>query len=267
MLISGIISGLLYSAGAVWLLINLLNNRIVQDKANKGILTITFIAMAMHTFIIYSSTITENGLNVSFVNSVSLVAWLVVLLYLIAEIRKPVEILGFFILPVAAVAVFMQLLWPDNITLIERNFELQLHVLLSLLAYGLLAMAAGQSILLSIHTHYLKNKHPGGLIRSLPPLQSMETLLFQIIQIGFILLTLALLSGFIFLDNIFAQHLLHKTVLSIIAWILFAVLLWGRWKFGWRGKKAINFTLGGFVFLMLSYFGSKMVLELILQKV
>ena len=95
----------------------------------------------------------------------------------------------------------------------------------------------------------------------------MENLLFQMIQVGFVLLTLALLSGFIFLDNIFAQHLVHKTVLSMIAWLLFAILLWGRWHFGWRGKKAIHFTLGGFIFLMLSYFGSKIVLEIILHKV
>jgi len=88
-----------------------------------------------------------------------------------------------------------------------------------------------------------------------------------LLTIGFLLLTLSLLSGALFLENLFAQHLVHKTVLSIIAWIVFAVLLSGRWFYGWRGRTAIRYTLSGFVILMLAYFGSKLVLELILQRV
>lgn len=267
MFITGFITGLLYLTSTVWLGYNLLNARIVQDEPNKSILFIGFIALFLHIIVLFSNTITTNGLNPSFVNSFSLVSWLVVLLYLVAEFRKPVETLGVLVFPTAAIAIFLQLFWPGESPMSKHSFELEVHILLSLLAYGLLAIAAGQSILLLIQTHYLKNKHPGGFIRSLPPLQSMETLLFQMIKVGFILLSFALLSGFIFLDNIFAQHLVHKTVLSMIAWFLFAILLWGRGHFGWRGKKAVHFTLGGFIFLMLSYFGSKMVLEIILHKV
>ena len=267
MFISGLLTGFLYFASGAWLGYNLFNSRIIQDEPSKSILALGFLALFLHAIILFSDTITPNGLNPSFVNSVSLVSWLVVLLYLVAELRKPVETLGVLIFPTAGIAVFLQLFWPAEVSLANGSFELQIHILLSLLAYGLLAIAAGQSILLLIQTHYLKNKHPGGFIRSLPALQSMEILLFQMIQLGFILLTLALLSGFIFLENIFAQHLVHKTVLSMIAWLLFAILLWGRWHFGWRGRKAINFTLGGFIFLMLAYFGSKMVLEIILHKI
>jgi len=86
------------------------------------------------------------------------------------------------------------------------------------------------------------------------------------IGVGFALLTLALVTGVLFLQDIFAQHLVHKTVLSIMAWCVFALLLWGRWRFGWRGRVAIRWTVGGFVFLMLAYFGSKLVLELILKR-
>ncbi len=267
MFIIGFITGILYLASTAWLGFNISNAKIVQDKPNKSILSIGFLALFLHIIILFSDTITSDGLNPSFVNSLSLVSWLVVLLYLAAELRKPVETLGVLLFPTAGFAVFLQLFWPGESSVNSMSFELEVHILLSLLAYGLLAIAAGQSILLLIQTRYLKNKHPGGFIRSLPALQSMETLLFQMIKVGFILLTLALLSGFIFLDNIFAQHLVHKTVLSMIAWLLFAILLWGRWHFGWRGKKAIHFTLGGFIFLMLSYFGSKIVLEIILQKV
>ncbi len=267
MFITGLFTGILYLASGGWLSYNLFNSKVIQNAPNKNILAIGFLALMLHAIILFSNTITPSGLNPSFVNSFSLVSWLVVLLYLIAQLRKPIEILGVLLFPIASIAVFLQLFWPGEVALSNRSFELEIHILLSLLAYGLLTIAAGLSILLLIQTHYLKNKHPGGFIRSLPALQSMETLLFQVIKIGFILLTLALLSGFIFLENIFAQHLVHKTVLSIIAWLLFATLLWGRKHFGWRGKKAINFTLGGFVFLMLAYFGSKMVLEIILQRI
>lgn len=267
MFISGLFTGFLYLASGAWLGFKLINHNIVQDKPNKNILIIGFIALLFHAFILLSTTITANGLNHSFVNSFSLVSWLVVLLYLTAEFRKPVETLGILIFPIAAMAVFLQLFWPHKSPGAGLSFELQVHILLSLLAYGLLAIAACQSVLLLIQTHYLKNKQPGGFIRSLPPLQSMETLLFQMIKIGFVILSFALLSGFIFLDDIFAQHLVHKTVLSIIAWLLFAILLWGRGYFGWRGKKAMHLTLGGFAFLMLAYFGSKMVLEIFLHRV
>jgi ABC-type uncharacterized transport system permease subunit len=111
----------------------------------------------------------------------------------------------------------------------------------------------------------LHRRHPGGFIRSLPPLQTMESLLFEMIGAGFLLLTVALISGFAFLEDMFEQRLVHKTVLSIIAWFVFGTLLWGRFRFGWRGQTAITWTLSGFVILMLAYFGSKAVIELILR--
>ena len=94
----------------------------------------------------------------------------------------------------------------------------------------------------------------------------MEQLLFQLIGTGFVLLSAGLLTGIVFLEDVFAQHLVHKTVLSIAAWSIFGILLWGRWRFGWRGRKAIRWTLSGFGVLILAYFGSKLVLELILDR-
>jgi len=123
-----------------------------------------------------------------------------------------------------------------------------------------------QAVLLAIQDHQLHNRHPGGFVRSLPPLQTMEVLLFEMIGAGFLLLTLALISGIVYLDNMFAQHLAHKTILSIAAWLVFGTLLWGRFRYGWRGRTALIWTLSGFVVLMLAYFGSKAVIELILSK-
>jgi len=148
----------------------------------------------------------------------------------------------------------------------ETNWELRLHVVVSILAYAMLTLATIQALVLALQDRNLRSHHPGGLMRALPPLQTMESLLFEMIGLGFILLTFSLLSGFIYLDDMFAQHVAHKTLLSLIAWIVFAALLWGRYRFGWRGTTAIRWTLSGFVLLMLAYFGSKAILELVLQR-
>ncbi len=143
---------------------------------------------------------------------------------------------------------------------------LRVHILISIFSYSLLAIAALQAVLLAIQNKHLRNRHPGGFIRALPPLETMEQLLFRMIGLGYILLSLSLLTGAAYIEDIFAQHLVHKTVLSLAAWLVFAILLWGRWRHGWRGRIAIRWTLVGFVVLMLAYFGSKLVLELILHR-
>jgi len=94
----------------------------------------------------------------------------------------------------------------------------------------------------------------------------METLFFRLIALGVIALSISLLTGFIYLDNMFAQHLVHKTILSLIAWSVFVILLWGHYRFGWRGKIAIKWSMSGFTLLMLAYFGSKFVIELVLHQ-
>ena len=94
----------------------------------------------------------------------------------------------------------------------------------------------------------------------------MEYLLFRLIWTGEVLLALAILTGALFLENMFAQHLAHKTVLSIVAWLVFAVLLWGKHRLGWRGTTAVRWTLTGFGLLILAYLGSKFVLEVLLQR-
>jgi ABC-type uncharacterized transport system permease subunit len=93
----------------------------------------------------------------------------------------------------------------------------------------------------------------------------MESFLFVCLGFGFACLSVSLISGFFYLEDIFAQQLVHKTVLSIVAWFILGILMFGRIKFGWRGRKAIRWTLSAFAFLMLAFFGTKLVIEFILQ--
>lgn len=141
-----------------------------------------------------------------------------------------------------------------------------LHIGSSMLAYAVLTLAAIQSAVIAVQDHQLKHRHTRGIIQVLPPLQLMETILFELLWVGVIMLTIAIGSGAVFIDDIFAQHLVHKTVLTIFAWALFSLLLWGHYQLGWRSQTAVRLTLAGFALLMLAFFGSKLVLELVLNK-
>lgn len=230
-------------------------------------LLLGFAGLLLHGLLLYHELFTAHGLNLSFFNAVSLAAWTVAALLLVSSLSKPVENLGILALPLAAITVLLDLRFPGSHLLGEHaGIELRLHVLTSMLAYSLLMLASAQAILLAIQDTHLRHHHPGGFIRALPPLQTMESLLFEMITLGFVLLSIALATGFLYLEDMFAQHLVHKTVLSIVAWMTFATLLWGRYRFGWRGRKAIRWTLVGFAVLMLAYFGSKAVIELILRR-
>ena len=148
---------------------------------------------------------------------------------------------------------------------LERpGWEVGAHIVLSTLAYALLTIGVALTLALRMLDRRLRNRRPLGWLTALPSVEALEAGTFQALTAGFAVLTLALFSGFIFIDNLFAQHLVHKTVLSCLAWFVFAVLLFDRWRFGWRGRTATAWALSGFALLALAYFGSKIVLESIL---
>lgn len=260
-----VIAAFLYIGAAVLLGLRLTKGAEAKVTSRAAPLLLWFAALAIHLPSLYADILTPAGLHLAFFNMVSLVMDVIALVLLATAVVRPVESLGVFVLPMAALAALVRIAVPaDGGVIGYGNPGLQAHILLSILAYSLFAIAAVQAVLLAIQNRHLRNRRPGGFIRALPPLDTMEQLLFQMIAVGYVLLTLALVSGVHYLRDIFAQHLVHKTVLSISAWVVFSVLLWGRHYFGWRGRTAIRWTLVGFIVLMLAYFGSKFVLELIL---
>jgi ABC-type uncharacterized transport system permease subunit len=148
----------------------------------------------------------------------------------------------------------------------KPGWELTAHILLSMAAAALLLAAAVTALVLVFLDRRLRSRRVARLPTVLPPLDALEKVMFRLIGTGFVILTLALLTGFVFVTNLHAQHLEHKTILSCIAWLLFGVLLIGRVRYGWRGRPAVLWTLSGFGFLILSYFGSKFVLEYLLGR-
>lgn len=258
---------ILYIFAAVLLALRLFAPALVTaPTAKRTALIAAIVALALHASALYSALYAPEGLNVGFFNMLSLTTWFIAAVVVVSAFGNPVENLGIALLPLAAFGLAMQELFPSaHSHITPTDPGLDIHILLSIASYSLLAIAAVQSLLLALQDHQLRNRKPGGFVRALPPLETMERLLFRMIGVGYILLSLALISGVHFLNNIFAQHMVHKTILSIAAWIVFAILLWGRWRFGWRGRIAIRWTLSGYAILMLAYFGSKLVKELILH--
>ena len=263
----GSLTVLLYLASGGWLGMRLARGAEAAELAPWMPLTPALLGSLGHAFVLTQTLFTTGGVDLSFVNATSLVAWLVVMLLLAATTARPVANLGIALLPAAALSLATQMVLPTpGHPLGHLPWPLQFHILVSVIAYSLFAIAAVQAVLLAIQDHHLHNRHPGGFIRALPPLAAMERLLFQMIGIAFALLTLGLASGAFFLEDVLAQHLAHKTVFSMAAWIIFATLLWGRRRRGWRGRKAIRWTLIGFVLLALAFLGTKLVMELILGR-
>lgn len=240
-------------------------NNQITDKRNL-MLAMWAIACVLHALHLYPQTFTAEGLNLTFYNAVSLVLFIISTLILILSINKRREFLGLFLLPIVIASIALTILKPEIHVATTSVRGLQFHIVFSLFAFSVLTISAIQSILLFNQERHLRNAEIQGITRALPPLHETEKFLFQTITIGFVLLSIALVTGFIFLENMFQQHVVHKTILSILAWLLFAVLLWGRYRFGWRGQMAVRWTLGGFAFLILAYLGSKFVQEIVLHR-
>ncbi|TLF49824.1 cytochrome C biogenesis protein [Halomonas urmiana] len=198
--------------------------------------------------------------------SAVLVGALAVLLLLLVSLFKPVLNIATGLLPLAGLSLLLAAGLPSPERATGMTPGIALHALSSALAFALLAIAAVQAVLLGIQNQALRHHHIRGVVQSLPPLTTMERILFELIWAGMILLTLSIVSGFLFVDDMFAQHLAHKSILSLAAWVIFATLLFSHHRLGWRGMRAVRWTLGGCLVLLLAYFGSKFVLEIVLDR-
>lgn len=227
-----------------------------------GLSAATLAALA-HAGILFS--VHGGRLDLHFFAALSLVAFVVVAMTLLVNLWKPVAGLGVIIFPLAAVLLVLDVFVAPPTTPHPLDWHIALHVAIALLAYSVLSISAVLAILLAFQERALRGHKPARLVRALPPLTQTEALLFRLISTGFALLTLTLLSGALFVHNVLAQHLAHIIVFSVMAWVVFGVLLAGRWRYGWRGPRAINLTLIGMALLALGFFGSKFVLEVLLQ--
>ena len=227
------------------------------------------IAIVLHAWLL-KITLFYYSINLSVSNALSAVLWLTILIYwLTTQLKQNLQALQAFALPIAAAIVLMQGLIRDVHFISYANMPyFKAHIIVALLAYSLFTFAALHALLMSLAERKLHNKSTWITLPSFPPLLPMEKLLFRAISIGFVLLTLTLISGMLFSEEIFQQpmKLNHKNIFTMISWLIYGGLLIGHYQLGWRGRKATRLALVGFIFLLLAYVGSKFVLELILQR-
>lgn len=205
---------------------------------------------------------TPGGADMHFFAALSLVGLGMAALTSVVAIRGQLTALALVVYPLAAALLLLYHL-HGHAPSAALGWRLETHAWLALLAYATLAISALLALMLRVQERALRQRRFSGLSRRLPPLHELETLLFRTIAVGFALLSATLLSGVLFVDDLLAQKLVHKTVLSVLSWLVFGALLLGRWRWGWRGKKAVRLTLTASVLLLLAFFGSKAAVELI----
>lgn len=244
------------------------NQAIGQDKRLRWHSALIAVGLLCHGWLLYHALF-AHGLNLGFANALSAILWLTVLIYWITDLKHHLHSLQAFVLPLAAFFVLLQKLMPETHVLPYADQPLfKMHLIIALLAYSLLTFAALHAMLMMVAERSLHRKPTLIRLPDFPPLLTMETLLFRVIGLGFVLLTFTLVTGVMFSEQIFGQavKLNHKNIFTILSWVIFGSLLLGRKTRGWRGRKAIRWTLSGFVLLLLAYAGSKFVLEVLLHR-
>lgn len=230
--------------------------------------TMIALGLFVHGWLLHQS-IFADGFNLGFYESVSAILWLTVLIYWITDRNHQLHSLQAFVLPPAAVFALLPAFFSSHHFLPDAHNSLFIaHVWIAMIAYSLFTFAALHAVLMAIAERSLHHKSTVIALPSFPPLMMMESLLFRIIGLGFALLTITLISGMWFSEEIFQRALdfNHKTIFSIASWFIYAALLFGRYQYGWRGLKAIRWTLIGFVLLLLAYVGSKFVSQILLGR-
>ncbi len=240
--------------------------RAVQARDEGPALAALAAALILHGLLLVASVQAEGG-RLGLTQALSLLTWQSALLLALLSRVMALRPLRAAIYPLAAAGVLLPVLLPTHSGgNAPHDWRIALHAALSIFAAGLLTLAAAQALALDLLDRLLHKPEQLARVLRMPPMQASEDWLFQLIGAGFFMLSLALLSGLIFVDDLFAQHLVHKTALSILAWLIFGALLLGRRRSGWRGKRAVRWALSGYAALLLAYFGSKLVLEQILGR-
>jgi ABC-type uncharacterized transport system permease subunit len=230
-------------------------------------LALGVIALVLHAVLLWRVLFDRPVLAFTVAETASLIGWPIGLMAIaLSGLRPRFAGIGAVLTVIAGIVAATTVEGAAGYALERSSWEIAAHIVLSTLAYALLTIAVALTLALRMLDQRLRSRRPLGWLTALPSVEALESAAFQALATGFAVLTLALFSGFVFVDNLFAQHLVHKTVLSCLAWVVFGVLLFGRWRFGWRGRTAANWALSGFALLGLAYFGSKIVLESILGR-
>jgi ABC-type uncharacterized transport system permease subunit len=271
---------LYFSTGACWLALSVLAWRASRQPVLAGGPAVTGtasiesvlvpVALVLHGILLYQRVMSAEGIDLGIANAISMLVWLTVAIYWVAGLAYPgvAAVLG-LMAPVALITLLLQVAIPTHhFVTYASNPLFALHFLIAMLAYSLFIVATVHALVMLAEEKWLHRGMLPPFLKSVPPLLEMEALLFRILLAAFVLLTLTLVSGVFFSEQLFGKALTftHKIFFGIVSWLIFGGLLAGHYFRGWRGKTAVRWTLAGFTALLLAYLGSKAVLELVLQR-
>ncbi|BBP45322.1 cytochrome c assembly protein [Thiosulfatimonas sediminis] len=225
----------------------------------KRILTLAAVAALLH-LVSLSQTLWQGYFVFNFANALSMIALLGSLILLYLNRKMACETLGIFIFPFAAFTTILPIGFNEHI---QMPLEIGSHVLISIAAYSILGIATAQAILYSLQEKRFRKRQLSNLMRALPPLQQMESLMLKLVMIGFVLLSFALISGIFFVEDLFAQHLIHKTFFAFLSWFVYGWFIIGHYRSGWRGQTAVRFIIWAYALLILSFIGTEVILYLL----
>ncbi|MEP0355850.1 cytochrome c biogenesis protein CcsA [Paraglaciecola sp.] len=234
---------------------------------NKALATVSVVvAIILHAYILRLGVFLSPGQNMSMLNVASLIGWLISVTMLVTSFKLPNTILLPVIYGFSGLIVIANTQLPSaHMMNVGIKPTLLIHIGLSLFAYASLSIAFLYTLQLSYINLRLKEKKASLLHSSLPPLMAVENILFKLLLVGTVLLTLSLITGFMFLDDMFAKEQAHKTILALIAWVTYSVIVIGHWLYGWRGRWIITSSILAAALLTLGYFGSRFVREVLLN--
>jgi ABC-type uncharacterized transport system permease subunit len=261
---------LLITASCYLVAMILLYIAVAERSSSKRMLAagVTLLGVFFHTWAQSQHWATPTSPQVSLLNIMSLCALVTVAIPLCTlPFKNSLFDASLVALPLSVLIVFAEAaISAPVLEITKANGHITAHIITSVIAFGVLSIAGVYAVFVALIDHLLRKGSINKLVQTLPALDTLEGLLFHLIKAGFLVLTISLLTGLVYVNDLFGQHLAHKTLLSIFAWLVFATLLWGRWKRGWRGAVAVRMTLAGIALLLLSYFGSKLILEVILDR-
>ena len=238
------------------------------------------IALVVHGVLLHTTIFPQNAMIFGFAFALSAMFWLGAGIYWIESLFFPLDGLRLLVLPLTCIASLMPLVFGGVRVLSYSAAPMfKLHFLIANIAYGLFAIAALHAVLMLLLERRLQRmrgmatRHTGSSwltswLDTLPPLHTLEKLLFRLIGAGFVLLTLTLVSGIAFNEQLVdrALRLDHKTVFAFVSWLMFGALLTARRISGWRGRAALRWVLASFAALLLAYVGSRFVFEVLLHR-
>ena len=238
------------------------------SRLNGGTLKVLLFA----AWLLHGLTVTEgllgNPPRFGFAPALSISVWLVLTVYAIERRLLPQLRAHWALASFGCVAVLLSIIFPGTGYSLAGSAWLPLHWALGLASYGLFAAAVVHGWLMGRAERSIRL---GAQTEAGVPLLTLERLTFRFVEAGFVLLSATLLAGWLFTEQLYGPGLLwqwnHKTVFSVLAWLAFAALLTGRARLGWRGLKAVRVLYVGAGLLLLSYVGSRFVLEVVLNRI